>query len=100
MTVAELEELKKQALEESAQPVRHLLARDRIRKALEPYAYCISDETIFHILIVCGGNLDRAMHKTILTLQAESFRKRNIKLKMWSRELLRKHEAGLLFRQS
>lgn len=93
-----IEELKSKALEESRQPARHVVAKDRIRHALEPYNDYISDETLYHILLVCGGNLRRSMHKALLTIQAEAFRTRNIPLKTWSREALRTHEAGLLLK--
>ena len=95
-TEEELADLQKRALEESSQPPKHLLAKATIRKVLEPCGDYISDETIYHILLVCGGNLYRATHKCILALQAEAFKTRNIILKKISRELLKKHEAGLL----
>jgi hypothetical protein len=97
-TDLDLEELKKKVLEEANQPPRHLLAFKRIRKAIEPCAEYMSDETIYHILLVCGGDTYRALHKCILALQAEAFKNRNIALKMVSRELLKSHEAGMLLK--
>lgn len=86
-------------LEEAAQPQKHLFARDVIREALGSCSEHISDATIFHILILCGGRIERALRKCLLVIQAEAMKTNNGPVKLHVRELLRKHEAGLLLGQ-
>lgn len=79
-----------------SQSPKFFLARDKIREALDPNNTLLPDDEIFHILLICGGDLRRATHKCILSIQAKAMKDKNGDLMTWSRGCLRLHEAGLL----
>ena len=80
------------------EPRRHLLAKDRIRQAVDPSEILITDDTIFHILGMVGGDLQRATHKCILAIQVSALRSKDGAVVTLTRNMLQMHEAGLLLR--
>jgi hypothetical protein len=91
-------ELEEKAAEEQEQSPHFYLARDKIRECLDPTNSFITDDEIYHTLLVCGGDIRRTVHKCILSIQAKALRNKDGAVVTWSRDRLRFHEAGLLIK--
>lgn len=81
-----------------SQSPKFFLAKDKIRESLDPNCTLLTDDEIFRILLICGGDLRRAAHRCILAIQAQAIKNKNGDLMTWSRGCLRLHEAGLLIK--